>query len=354
MSLKCRIRTNIKDFTLDVNLHTPSQGVTAIFGPSGSGKTSILRAIAGLENYAGAEISCNGVTWQSTNAFTSTHQRSVGFVFQQPSLFLHLNVRENIEFAIKRAKGKGVDIDELIAMLGIDSLLERCCSTLSGGEAQRVAIVRALATNPHVLLMDEPLSALDQGLKDELLPYLERMHRELAIPILYVSHSREEVARISDYLVLLENGSVVAEGETLEMFTLLDSPLSRNEYTQTIIEARQLDTDSQDPFLNKVDSQLGELWLATSGQLCDKQMRIRILAKDVSICVTKPEKTSVLNILPATILDFSESGKGQVTVQLSVNGHTLLSRITAKSMLELDVKKNMRVYAQVKGVALVT
>ena len=222
MSVSCRIRTNIEDFTLDVNLHIPSQGVTAIFGPSGSGKTSILRAIAGLERYAGAEISCNGVTWQSENAFTSTHQRSIGFVFQQPSLFVHLNVRENIEFAIRRAKGKGVDIDELIAMLGIEPLLERDCATLSGGEAQRVAIVRALATSPQVLLMDEPLSALDQGLKDELLPYLERMHRELAIPIVYVSHSRDEVARISDHLVLLENGSVLAEGETLEMFTLLD------------------------------------------------------------------------------------------------------------------------------------
>lgn len=353
MSIEIRIDSVRGDFSLNIDVTLPGRGVTAIFGPSGSGKTSILRTVAGLDKHAEARIICNDQEFQGGQNFVPPHKRSIGYVFQQPSLFEHLTVQQNIDYAANRASAKQSDIDEMKELLGVQSLSHRPCHSLSGGEAQRVAIVRALATCPRLLLMDEPLSSLDQQRKDEFIPYLEKLHNQLSIPVMYVSHSRQEVARISDFLVLIENGKVVGSGETSEMFTLLDSPLGRDDQAQSIIQAHALEYDEH-AHLFRLDTQLGQLWASARSTFDRDNMRIRIFAKDVSVSLCKPEKTSVLNILPAVVSDISNLGSGQVMLKLIINDLPLLSRITVKSLQDLDLKQGMPVFAQVKSVAVLS
>ena len=202
-------------FTLDVALQMPSQGITALFGPSGCGKTTVLRALAGLERAAG-RVAIDGEVWQddAQRRFVPTHQRPLGYVIQEAALFPHLSVRANLDYGRRRAGGpaQAFALDTVIDLLGIGALMDRRPTTLSGGERQRVAIARALATAPRLLLMDEPLAALDAARKAEILPYLERLHQALAMPIVYVTHAMDEVARLADHLVLLEAGAVRAAG----------------------------------------------------------------------------------------------------------------------------------------------
>jgi molybdate transport system ATP-binding protein len=225
-AIHARFKLDYTGFTLDVDLDLPSHGVTALFGHSGSGKTTLLRAIAGLERVPGGYLAVNGEVWQDDEQgiFLPTHQRPLGYVFQEASLFAHLNVRRNLEYGLKRVpeQQRRVSLDKAIELLGIGHLQERMPNALSGGERQRVGIARALAVSPQLLLMDEPLAALDLKRKGEILPYLERLHDELDIPVLYVSHSPDEVARLADHLVLMENGQVLASGaltETLAVWT---------------------------------------------------------------------------------------------------------------------------------------
>ncbi|MDP2805984.1 MAG: molybdenum ABC transporter ATP-binding protein, partial [Gallionellaceae bacterium] len=205
-------------FALDASFAAPAVGVTALFGPSGSGKTTLLRCIAGLERVAGT-LHVNGEIWQDEKTFLPIHKRPLGYVFQEASLFPHLSVRANLEYGYKRIAPdeRKVHLEQVVEWLGLSHLIDRNNPTqLSGGERQRVAIARALLTSPRILLMDEPLSALDATSKQDILPYLERLHRELNIPVLYVSHALDEVTRLADHLVLLEKGRVIASGELHE------------------------------------------------------------------------------------------------------------------------------------------
>ena len=227
-------------FTLDVDLQLPAQGVTALFGPSGCGKTTVLRALAGLERAAG-RIALGGEVWQddAQRLFVPTHQRALGYVIQESALFPHLNVRRNLEYGRKRiaASERHIDLDQVVALLGIGGLMDRQPDTLSGGERQRVAIARALATSPRLLLMDEPLAALDAARKAEVLPFLDRLHQELSIPIVYVSHALEEVARLAHHVVLLDSGRVVGEGSLADVMARLDLPTARGEGAGVVLDA---------------------------------------------------------------------------------------------------------------------
>ena len=203
--IRARIDLSFDGFTLDVDLSLPGRGVTAFFGPSGSGKTTLLRCVAGLQSTQRGFISVNGETWQDEQTFVPVHQRPLGYVFQEASLFGHLSVRKNLEYGLHRVPTdkRRVALQDVVDLLGIGPLLRRSCESLSGGERQRVAIARALAVSPRLLLMDEPLASLDGARKQEILPYLERLHDNLDIPVLYVSHSPDEVARLADHVVLL-------------------------------------------------------------------------------------------------------------------------------------------------------
>ena len=364
-----RLKINFPAFALDVDLTLPGTGVTALFGPSGSGKTTCLRAIAGLEHAVALRsaarrnlVVINGETWQDDahGIFVATHQRALGYVFQEASLFAHLSVAKNIAFGQKRAApAAGAQqkasltqaTEQAVELLGIGHLLARQPHTLSGGERQRVAIARALATRPQLLLMDEPLAALDAKRKAEVLPYLEKLHRELHIPILYVSHAMDEVARLADHLVLLEEGKVAASGPTAEVMTRLDLPLAHGDGAGAVISAKVV---SHDPgyHLTLVRFAGGDVTVPQQAVSVGQTLRIRVQARDVSLTLHRQTGTSIQNILPVTVTALSIDSPGQVMVQLDAGGSALLARVTARSVDALALEVGKPVFAQVKGVAI--
>ncbi len=339
-------------FSLDVELALPGRGVTALFGHSGSGKTTLLRCIAGLEHAPHGRLGVDGEVWQDTGRWVPTHQRSLGYVFQEASLFPHLTVMDNLRYGMKRAGGAPrVSLVQTIELLGIGHLLDRKPDRLSGGERQRVAIARALALSPRLLLMDEPLAALDLKRKHEILPYLERLHDELEIPILYVSHSLDEVARLADHLVLLESGRVSFQGGLVEGMTRLDLPLAQGDTAATVLEAIVISQDAG-LHLTRVACGATEMELAGLHGQPGAPVRVRIAARDVSLALVMPVQTSILNLLPANIVEVSEEAPGQMLVKLEMDGQPLLSRITRKSARALGLAPGMRVIAQVKSIAV--
>ncbi|MGE4328748.1 molybdenum ABC transporter ATP-binding protein [Diaphorobacter sp.] len=348
------------DFTLDVQLQLPGHGVTALFGPSGCGKTTCLRALAGLERARGS-VRVNGETWQddgqpgASGQWRPTHQRALGYVFQEASLFAHLNVRRNMEYGLRRQplSRRRVSLDQSVELLGLGALLPRMPHTLSGGERQRVAIARALATSPRVLLMDEPLAALDAARKAEVMPYLERLQRSLDIPVIYVSHSPDEVARLASHLVLMQAGRVTAQGPTAELMARLDLPLAHGDAAAALVHGRVLTYDAHDQLLT-VAINGGQIQLASGRpRATGETVRLRVLARDVSLARTRAADSSILNLLPARITQLADDGPGQVLAALDVAGITLLARITLRSCRTLALAVGDAVFAQVKGVALV-
>lgn len=339
-------------FTLDVDLDLPARGVTALFGPSGSGKTTLLRCIAGLEHAPRGFLSVGGEVWQDAARWLPTHQRPLGYVFQEASLFAHLTVLGNLRYGMQRAsETQRVSLEQAIELLGIAHLLERKPDRLSGGERQRVAIARALAVSPRLMLMDEPLAALDAKRKQEILPYLERLQRELAIPMVYVSHSIDEVVRLADHLVLLEGGRVTASGATAALLTQLDLSLAHGDSAGAVIEAT---ISGHEPayHLSLATFGGGHLRVPQQPLAVGQSLRIRVQARDVSLTLAAQSGTSILNILPVTVSAVSTDSPGQVMVRLDAGGTPLLARITQKSVHALGLAPGQAVYAQVKGVAI--
>ena len=269
---------------LNVELALPGRGIIAITGVSGSGKTTLLRAVAGLERSARGRVDINGAVWLDDSRAVNlpAHRRQVGFVFQEASLFAHLSVLQNIEFGLRRSvvSDRKIALDEAIDLLGIRSLLQRDPATLSGGESQRVAIARALATSPRLLLMDEPLAALDAQRKSELLPYLERLHRDFDIPVLYVSHALDEVARLADHVVTLEAGRLLASGSVFDVFGDPEPAMTMGDHALTLIEARVIAHDTHGQ-LTQVEFSGGTLWLDHCQADIGELLRLRIEARVV-------------------------------------------------------------------------
>ena len=344
-------------FTLDVDLQLPGRGVTALFGPSGCGKTTCLRAIAGLARAQPGRVVVNGEVWQddAQRIWRPTHQRALGYVFQEASLFEHLSVRGNIDYGRQRTPRERptVALDQAVDLLGIAHLMDRRPHALSGGERQRVAMARALATGPRVLLMDEPLAALDGERKAEVLPYLERLHQALDIPVLYVSHAIDEVARLAAHMVLMQDGRVLASGRTEDMLVRLDLQLAHGDAAASVVEGTVLRHDAAD-HITTVQFAGGQLLLASPMQRpAGEPVRLRIQARDVSLTLAEQVATSILNILPATVVQVSEDSPGQCMVALDAGPTRLLARVTQRSAVALALEPGQRVYAQVKGVAIV-
>ncbi len=340
-------------FTLDVDFRLPARGVTALFGPSGCGKTTLLRVIAGLEPRARGRLKVGRALWQDEQVFLPTHRRSLGYVFQEPSLFAHLDVRGNIEYGLRRLprSARRPSLDRAVELLGLESLLGRKPHQLSGGESQRVAIARALAVNPALLLLDEPLAALDEARKAEILPWLESLHRELAIPVVYVSHARDEVARLADHLLLLEAGRLRAAGAVDELFARLDLPLAHRPDAETIIETRVAGHDAEYE-LSWLDFSGGRFILARNHLPKGSRVRLQVKANDVSITLARQQGTSILNIFPAVVDALAEDDRAKVMVRLMLGEQPLLCRITRKSAADLALAPGKAVFAQVKSVAL--
>lgn len=355
--ISARLRVSRPGFTLDVDLTLPGRGVSALFGPSGCGKTTCLRAIAGLARAQPGLVVVNGEVWQddAQRIWRPTHERALGYVFQEASLFEHLSVRGNIEYGLKRtpAARRTVALDQAVDLLGIAHLMDRKPHALSGGERQRVAMARALATGPRVLLMDEPLAALDAQRKAEVLPYLERLHQALDIPVLYVSHAIDEVARLAAHMVLMQDGRVLASGRTEDMLVRLDLPLAHGDAAASVVEGTVLRHDAHD-HITTVQFAGGQLLLASAtARPAGAPVRLRIQARDVSLTLAEQLDTSILNILPATVVQVSEDSPGQCMVALDAGPTRLLARVTQRSAQALALAPGQRVYAQVKGVAIV-
>ncbi|UVE19708.1 molybdenum ABC transporter ATP-binding protein [Pseudomonas sp. LS44] len=355
--IEARFRLSHGDFTLDVDLSLPGRGVTALFGPSGSGKTSVLRCLAGLERAPGY-LRINGQVWQDSERrlFTPPHRRALGYVFQESSLFPHLSVRGNLNYGYTRiaAAQRRVHLDQAVELLGIAHLLERLPERLSGGERQRVGIARALLTSPRLLLMDEPLAALDHKLKGEILPYLERLHDELDIPILYVTHSPDEVARLADHLVLLEQGAVLASGPLGETLARLDLPTALGDDAGVVIEGQVSAYDSAYDLLSvHLPGSQQTLRVAHPAMPLGRRLRCKVQARDVSLSLQCQQHSSILNLLPAVVMEEIPAASGaHVLVRLDVDGTPLLARITRYSRDQLGLQVGQRLWAQVKSVAL--
>ncbi|WP_210545176.1 molybdenum ABC transporter ATP-binding protein [Rhodoferax sp. PAMC 29310] len=342
-------------FSLDIDLALPAKGITALFGASGSGKTTCLRVLAGLEPQATGSVSVHGVTWQDSaqRLFRPVHKRALGYVFQEASLFEHLQVEDNLKFGFKRTPRQDQQHrwDHLLDLLGITYLLSRWPHELSGGERQRVAIARALATSPQLLLMDEPLAALDAARKSEILPYLARLPGELGIPIIYVSHSIDEVARLADHLVLLDAGRVTANGPTDEVLTRLDCTLAHGDTAGAVITVQVTGHDTSD-HLSTTRFPGGLLTIPMQSKEIGQRLRIRVQARDVSLTLTEQTGTSILNRIKATVMALSPDSPGQTMVALDAGGVTLLARVTLRSARLLDLSPGKSVVAQIKGVAI--
>ena len=355
MTIEARFRIRYAGFALDVDLKVPARGVTGLFGPSGSGKTTLLRAIAGLDRHRDGFLKVAGTTWQAAGRFVPPHRRPFGYVFQEASLFSHLDVRRNLEYGLRRVPeaGRRVALEQAIDLLGIGSLLARRPDHLSGGERQRVAIARALAVSPGLLLMDEPLAALDRERKQEILPYIESLHQSLDIPVIYVSHSSDELARLADHLVLLGDGGIRASGLIGDMLTRLDLPLAHGSEAEAIVDATVAGHDDE-YHLTYLEFAGGGFTVTRKPLRPGSTVRVRVAARDVSLTLEHQSDTSILNIFPATVDALEQDGPARVTVRLLAAGVPLLARITRKSAALLELKPGKPVFAQAKSVALLS
>jgi molybdate transport system ATP-binding protein len=351
-----RFQLDYGAFQLGADLSLPGSGISVLFGPSGSGKTTLLRCIAGLEQPPQGFLSINGKIWQDSGQaiFLPAYKRQVGYVFQDANLFPHLTVCDNLNFGLKRVgrSFNGDDVQQMLKLLEIDRLLDRMPDRLSGGERQRVAIARALVLKPDLLLMDEPMASLDFKLKQEILPFLIRLRQELDIPVLYVTHSPEEVAQLADHLVVIDRGRVLAAGPLADTLSRIDLPMAEDKHALMVWQGRVEDHDAG-YHLTRIGFRGAELYLPAVAAGVGEPVRVQIYASDVSISLDAPQATSILNVLPATITGMADKLNGQTIVRLEVGVLPLLAHITCKSRHLLDLQVGKNVYVQIKGTSIV-
>jgi molybdate transport system ATP-binding protein len=364
-ALEARFQWARPGFTLDVDLTLPGQGVSALFGPSGCGKTTLLRCIAGLERVPGGRLVVGGEVWQDDSTWRPPHQRNVGMVFQDARLFAHLNVQDNLRYGQRRARvPAGQGLDAAIELLALAPLLHRFPAYLSGGERQRVAIGRALALRPQLLLMDEPLSALDEARRREVLPYLEKLRSELAMPMVYVSHAGDEVGRLADHLVVMAVGQVLASGPLADTLARLDLAIRLADDAAVVLQATVGERDAHWQ-LSRLDLPGATLWTRDPGLALGSAVRVSVQARDVGLSLAPLVGSSVGNQWPVTVRELGEDshpGLLLVQVQLGHTGHTghgeasdsplLLARLTRRSAFGLGLAPGVQLWAQVKTVAL--
>ena len=358
--LDASFRGQLGAFHLDVAISAPGRGVTALFGPSGCGKTTVLRCIAGLTRMLQGRCRLGDDVWQDDGSFRPAYRRPIGYVFQEASLFPHLSVRSNLLFGAPRSSSRSDGTDPLsygavVDLLGLGAFQNRSPLTLSGGERQRVAIGRALLSRPRLLLMDEPLSALDSQAKREILPFLERLPAQIAIPMIYVSHDISEVERLADHVVLMRAGRVEAAGPLADLQSDAALPLARAPQAAVVLSATRVSTDAI--YGLTTFAVAGGEFVVPTIPLRGNDQRLRIAAADVSLALSRPDSTTILNVVPARIVYASPVEPNLMLVRLALGvdgaGASFLARITRKSWESLSLAPGRNVYAQVKSAALV-
>lgn len=355
----CSIQLRRDNFSIEAEFTIPEKGVLGIFGHSGSGKTTLLRCIAGLEKEVSGRIKVNDEIWLSDTKHLSTQQRNIGYIFQENRLFPHLSVEKNLDYGARRSRRKDknsngsnhIDREHLLDLLNITDLLGRYPRQLSGGEKQRVAIGRALLKKPQLLLLDEPLAALDEYRKQEVLPFLDKLHDELNIPMLYVSHSLEEVSRLCDHMLVMQQGEVEFKGSLHDALVSPESPLATAENAAAVLEGN-VSKQEKDFQLSTVHTLNGNAFQVQGVLPIGQHVRLRVQACDVSLCKTAASDSSILNILEGFISQIIEQQGAHVLLQLDINGDILLARITRKSYQLLNLGIGQKVFVQIKAVSI--
>ena len=354
--LEVDVTQPLGSFRLDAKFSCRAAGITALFGRSGAGKTSLVNVLAGLSRPQRGRIVLRGETLfdSSRGIDLPPEKRRLGYVFQEGRLFPHLSVRSNLLYGYRRAPAaeRRIGLDQVAGLLGIDGLMERRPAALSGGEKQRVALGRALLANPRLLLMDEPLAALDQPRKDEILPFIEQLKSELDLPIVYVSHSMQEIFRLADTLVLISNGRIEAVGAVEELTSRLDLRPLTGRYEAGAVLATTVAGQDKMFGLTELRFAGGRLRVPYLNLPLGQTLRVRIRARDVSIALTPPENISILNVIPCSIKEIGEEKSPQVDLQLDAGGAAIWSRITARSRAALGLQPGQQVYALIKSVAI--
>jgi len=356
MTLAVRARLDRNGFALDVDIELPLEGVTSLFGRSGCGKTTLLRIIAGLEKVRGAEVRFGRQLWQQGRHFVPLHKRRIGLVFQEHSLLPHLSVHGNLLYGYKRTPKdlQRLHLREATDMLGIGDLLERPIDQLSGGQRQRVSLGRALLTSPQLLLLDEPMAALDTQTKREIMPFLSRMAREAGVPIVLVTHAPDEVERLADRVVFMLDGRVERSEPLRQALARPDSPLFAEEGAASVLEGAL--GPASDHGLRPFGSEAARLWLLSGGIVPEGQItRVRILARDVSLALDDPRRISIQNHLKVRVerVDKPRGGRCVVATR-TADGQLLLAEVTPWAVGQLALQPGTDVYALIKSVVLVS
>ena len=350
----CSIKLERKEFSIEAEFDIPSRGALGIFGHSGSGKTTLLRCLAGLEKKVQGDIKFNEEIWLSDSQNISTQARNIGYIFQENRLFPHLNVKENLNYGLKRCHANSItslNREDLFELLNIDHLLNRKTQQLSGGEKQRVALGRALLKNPQIMLLDEPLASLDEKHKQEILPFLSSLHRELNIPMLYVSHSIEEVSLLCDNIIVMEQGNIQFNGRLHEALVSPESPLAKADDAAAVLDgivAKQ----EKEFLLSTIQTANGNNIIVPGKTKVGQQVRVRIQASNISLCKTAISDSSILNIIEGTISAIVDESGSHVLLQINSKNDLFLARITQKSYQHLNLALNQTIYMQIKAVAI--
>jgi molybdate transport system ATP-binding protein len=353
-NLQISLHSDSQAFELSVNSEFPSTGITAILGESGSGKTTLLRCIAGLEKSAKGLLTVGETTWLDDKHCVPTYEREIGYVFQDARLFEHLSVQGNLQFAIKRSheKVQKAFYAEVINALDIGHLMQHKPDQLSGGEKQRVAIARALLVKPKMLIMDEPLASLDNARKQDVLPYLAALQNMFHLPMLYVSHSTDEVCRLADHVIVLHQGKVVSQGSINDVFASAQLPHIYKQETSTIIKAKIIEKDER-WHLVKAEFNGNRLWLQDHNQAIGKTVRLRIIASDVSLSLQDEKESTILNRLEGRIGGIEIDKKGATAlVTIDLMNSEIVAQVTRKSIDDLFLMVGMKIWAQIKSVAI--
>lgn len=356
--LRINVKVSLDEFDLTMDTSIELDGVTAVFGPSGSGKSSLLRTIAGFEVPAQGEIRCGNDTWVNTEKGVNipAHERPVGYMFQDARLFTHLNVAANLAFAEKRirASSKLIERDHVIEALSLSTLLNRSVDALSGGERQRVALARTLLTAPRLLLLDEPLAALDQGRKEDILPYLERLPVEFGIPTLYVSHDIDEVAHLADRIMVLDGGRLRASAEASVILERFDLAPYTGRFEAGVLVTGEVAAHDDRLKMTAIDLHGATLTVPLAPEIAiGESVRMRIRARDVAVATVAPVGLSIRNVLPGQIARLEvDEANGSAELLIDVGGPRLRARLTLAAVEDLQLAENLSVYALIKSVGL--
>jgi molybdate transport system ATP-binding protein len=350
---ECELNLESAEFRLQVKFSIPERGILGVFGHSGSGKTTLLRCVAGLEKKVQGSIELGNEVWLDESRNLSSQQRNVGYVFQDDRLFPHLTVSENLEYGVRRSSDNidPLDRDHLHQLLNIGHLQNRMPSQLSGGEAQRVAIGRALLKKPKILLLDEPLSSLDWKRKQEILPYLGKLHEELSIPMLYVSHSLDEVSFLCDHMLVMEQGDIRFKGSIQDSLVSPGSPLATAENAAAILDGN-VSKQEKEFQISTVHTKNGNAIQVPGILPIGQRVRLRTRATDISLSKTAASDSSILNILEGVIVEIVEQQQSHVLLQVDVNQDILLVRLTNKSYRLLGFGLQQKVFVQIKAVSI--